>query len=80
MVKAGQFKVPFGRQQLASAMNQQFVDRAAVEDTFARGRDIGVQLWGTPFKGLLDWRVGVFNGNGRSVTRNDKFLAKISPK
>lgn len=71
MVKAGQFKVPFGRQQLASAMNQQFVDRAAVEDTFARGRDIGVQLWGTPFKGLLDWRVGVFNGNGRSVTRND---------
>lgn len=71
MVKAGQFKVPFGRQQLTSAMNQQFVDRSAVSDIFARGRDIGVQLWGTPFKGALDWRVGVFNGNGRTVTRND---------
>jgi phosphate-selective porin OprO/OprP len=71
MVKAGQFKVPFGRQQLTSAMSQQFVDRSAVSDIFARGRDIGVQLWGTPFKGLLDWRVGVFNGNGRTVARND---------
>ena len=71
MVKAGQFKVPFGRQQLTSAMSQQFVDRSAVSDIFARGRDIGLQLWGTPFKGLLDWRVGVFNGNGRTVARND---------
>ena len=48
MLKAGQYKVPFGRQQLTSSGNQQFVDRSVVSDTFARGRDIGVQLWGTP--------------------------------
>ncbi len=71
MLKAGQYKVPFGRQQLTSSGNQQFVDRSVVSDTFARGRDIGVQLWGTPLAGKLDWRVGVFNGNGRTVTRND---------
>ena len=71
MVKFGQFKVPFGRQELTSSGSQQFVDRATVSNTFARGRDIGVQLWGTPMDGKVDWRVGAFNGNGRTVSRND---------
>jgi phosphate-selective porin OprO and OprP len=71
MLKAGQYKVPFGRQQLTSSGNQQFVDRSVVSDTFARGRDIGLQLWGTPLNSKIDWRVGVFNGNGRTATRND---------
>ena len=71
MVKAGQFKVPFGRQELTSSGSQQFVDRTLVSNTFARGRDIGVQLWGTPFSSKIDWRVGLFNGNGRTVSRND---------
>jgi phosphate-selective porin OprO and OprP len=70
-LKVGQFKVPFGRQELTSSGNQQFVDRAAVSNTFARGRDIGIQLWGTPLGGKLDWRVGAFNGAGRNVTSND---------
>lgn len=70
-VKVGQFKVPFGRQQLTSSGNQEFVDRATVSDTFARGRDLGVQISGTPMRGKLDWRLGVFNGNGRTVTAND---------
>lgn len=70
-LKAGQFKVPFGRQELTSSGSQQFVDRAAVSNTFARGRDIGFQVWGTPLAGKLDWRVGVFNGNGRTVSLND---------
>jgi phosphate-selective porin OprO and OprP len=70
-LRAGQFKVPFGRQELTSSGSQQFVDRAAVSNTFARGRDIGFQLWGTPLSGKLDWRVGAFNGNGRTVSAND---------
>jgi hypothetical protein len=71
MLKAGQYKVPFGRQELTSSGSQQFVDRSAVSNTFARGRDIGVQLWGTPFNSRFDWRLGLFNGNGRTVSRND---------
>ena len=71
MLKFGQFKVPFGRQELTSSGSQQFVDRSVVSNTFARGRDIGVQLWGTPMDSKIDWRVGVFNGNGRTVSRND---------
>jgi phosphate-selective porin OprO and OprP len=70
-LRAGQFKVPFGRQELTSSGSQQFVDRSAVSNTFARGRDIGFQLWGTPLGGKLDWRVGAFNGNGRTVSTND---------
>ena len=70
-LKGGQFKVPFGRQQLTSSGNQQFVDRSIASDRFARGRDIGLQAWGLPAGGKLDWRVGVFNGNGRTVSRND---------
>ncbi len=70
-LKAGQYKVPFGRQELTSSGSQQFVDRSAVSNLFARGRDIGVQVWGTPLGGKLDWRVGAFNGNGRTVSAND---------
>lgn len=70
-LKAGQFKVPFGRQELTSSGSQQFVDRSLVSNEYARGRDIGVQVWGLPAKGKLDWRFGVFNGNGRTVSRND---------
>jgi phosphate-selective porin OprO/OprP len=69
-LKFGQFKVPFGRQELTSSGSQQFVDRAAVSNTFARGRDLGVQLWGLPARGRLDWRVGIFNGEGRNQTAN----------
>lgn len=71
MFKAGQFRVPFGREELTSSGSQQFVERTNVSGAFARGRDIGVQLWGTPHEGKLDWRIGLFNGNGRNVSRND---------
>jgi phosphate-selective porin OprO/OprP len=70
-LKAGQFKVPFGRQELTSSGSQEFVDRSIVSNEFARGRDIGLQLWGTPLGNRLDWRVGIFNGNGRTTSRND---------
>lgn len=75
MLKAGQFKVPFGRQELISSGSQQFVDRSIVSNEFAKGRDVGVQAWGTPMNGKFDWRAGIFNGNGRtrSANDNDKF-------
>jgi hypothetical protein len=73
-IKAGQFKVPFGRQELTSSGSQQFVDRSAVSNEFARGRDIGVQLWGQfgreGVADLVEWRAGVFNGAGRTTSRN----------
>jgi hypothetical protein len=71
MIKFGQFKVPFGRQELTSSGSQQFVDRSAVSNEYAKGRDMGLQLWGELKNALVDWRVGAFNGNGRLKTAND---------
>ena len=71
MVKFGQYKVPFGRQELTSSGSQQFVDRSQVSNTYARGRDTGVQLWGRLFGDRIEWRAGAFNGNGLTRTTND---------
>ncbi|MBN2370320.1 MAG: hypothetical protein JXO72_07525 [Vicinamibacteria bacterium] len=70
-VKLGQFKVPFGRQELTSSGSQQFVDRSIVSGEFAKGRDLGVQLWGLLAAKKLEWRLGAFNGNGRTKSAND---------
>lgn len=69
-VTLGQFKAPFGRQELTSSGSQQFVDRSLVSKAFARGRDIGLQLHGRLGGGLVEWRAGIFNGNGRTRARN----------
>ena len=70
-VHAGQFKVPYGTQELTSSGNQMFVDRALVSNSFLRGRDTGVALWGATTNNKFEWRVGMFNGNGLTRTFND---------
>jgi phosphate-selective porin len=67
----GQYKVPFGRQQLTSSGNQQFVDRSLVADEFERGRDIGVSVQGAVWSNKLEYRAGMFNGNGLNRPGND---------
>jgi len=67
----GQYKVPFGRQQLTSSGNQQFVDRSLVADEYERGRDIGVSVQGAIWSNKLEYRAGVFNGNGLNRPSND---------
>jgi phosphate-selective porin OprO and OprP len=74
-LKAGQFKAPFSQQQLTSSGNQQLVDRSLLDAFFVPGRQLGLQLWGQigpqAYPDFVDWRVGVFNGNGRTSTAND---------
>lgn len=74
-LKAGQFKAPFSHQQLTSSGNQQLVDRSILDSAFAPARQIGVQAWGQvgpeTVPDFVDWRFGVFNGNGRTVSAND---------
>jgi len=67
----GQFKPPYGAQQMTSSGSQQFVDRALVSDTFFRGRETGIAAWGATPNNKWEWRVGMFNGNGRTRTFND---------
>jgi phosphate-selective porin len=75
-VKLGQFKAPFGRQQITSSGAQQFVDRAIQDARYNDARETGLALWGTLGGTKLDWRVMASNGNGRTqvLNDNDKFL------
>ena len=52
----GQYKVPFGRQEMTSSGSQQFVDRSLVSNEFARGRDIGVSVQGAVWSNKLEYR------------------------
>lgn len=70
-LKAGRFKVPFGRQELTSSGSQQFVDRSIVSNEFAKGRDNGLQIGGVGAGGKLHWAGGIFNGAGRTASSND---------
>jgi phosphate-selective porin len=67
----GQYKVPYGRQQLNSSANLQFVDRSLVSDEYERGRDIGVAIQGVLWSNKFEYRVGMFNGNGQNRLTND---------
>lgn len=66
----GQFKAPFGRQELTSSGKQQFVDRSIVSRYYARGRDVGLQVHGQLAGGRVSYAAGAFNGNGRTANRD----------
>jgi phosphate-selective porin OprO and OprP len=77
-VKVGQFKAPFGLEQLASSTRLVTAERTLVTTSLTPERQIGVQIWGKPFanispdqKDLLTYYAGIFNGNGRNINVND---------
>lgn len=74
--RVGQFKVPFGRQELVSDQRLQQTSRAIASDFFAPGRDRGVMFHGGTDTQIVQYRVGVFNGTGLAQAQNtDKSLA-----
>lgn len=75
MPRVGQWKVPFGRQELTSSSALQFVNRSIINDEFGYGRDRGVALMG----GLgpqynFSYSGGIFNGDGRNGKSRDSNL------
>lgn len=73
--QAGQFKVPFGLQQLTSSGRLQFVDRAITDAKFNPGRDMGAMFAGTFAGRRAGYEAGVFNGSGESMRQtNDTHL------
>jgi phosphate-selective porin OprO and OprP len=71
VVHGGQFKVPFGRQEMTSSEKQQFNERSILSGEFTRGRDQGVMVSGRVAGKRLDYAFGVFNGNQRNRPNND---------
>src|SRR5213082_1468650 len=77
-IKIGQWKAPFGLEQLTPDTKLFIIERSLPTGALTPERQIGVQLWGKPFtniwpeqKDLLTYYAGIFNGNGRNVTNND---------
>ena len=80
-VKVGQFKVPFTRQYYQSATKHAFIDVALPVKYLKDGRDIGVELFATNlFEGIVEYHVGVFNGNGLNKSSNDNTDFEIAGK
>src|SRR6266481_4957388 len=77
-IKAGQWKAPFGLEQLTPDTSLYTIERTLPPGTITPERQIGVQLWGKPLAviwpdhaDLLTYYAGIFNGNGRNITNND---------
>jgi phosphate-selective porin OprO/OprP len=68
-IRAGQMKVPFGRQRVVSSGNLQMVDRSIVTGELNIDRDVGLQLLSEDLGGLgglFGYNLGVFGGDGRN--------------
>jgi phosphate-selective porin OprO and OprP len=74
--KFGQFKTPFGYEQLSSDTKLYTIERSLPNDRLTQGRQLGVQAWGNVLDKRLSYAAGIFNGNGanNSGNDNDSFL------
>jgi phosphate-selective porin len=77
-IKMGQWKAPFGLDQLTPDTTLFTIERTLPTGAITPERQIGIQLWGKPFAStwpeqadLLTYYAGIFNGNGRNTTNND---------
>jgi phosphate-selective porin len=77
-IKVGQWKAPFGLEQLTPDTSLYIIERSLPTGAITPERQIGAQLWGKPFasiwpdeKDLLTYYAGIFNGNGRNISNND---------
>jgi phosphate-selective porin OprO and OprP len=75
-LRIGQFKTPFGFEQLYGDPRLLTAERSLVNDRLTLSRQLGVQLWGNALDQRLSYAVGAFNGNGVNNSNNDngKFL------
>jgi len=77
-IKAGQWKAPFGLEQLTPDTTLYTAERTLPTGAITPERQVGIQLWGKPFATIwpgqadaLTYYAGIFNGNGRNITNND---------
>jgi hypothetical protein len=77
-LRAGQFKLPGGREYQTSARNLDFLERSALASALAAGRDLGVMVSGDITKDL-EYDAGLFagDGNGRSARADLTSAARV---
>ncbi len=70
-VRVGQFKTPFGYEQLFSDPRLPLAERALASDRITISRQLGVQVSGDLAERRFNYAVGAFNGNGTNGSAND---------
>jgi phosphate-selective porin len=70
-IRMGQFKTPFGFEQLFSDPRLITIERSLVNDRLTLSRQLGVQVGGDLLEKRLSYAAGVFNGNGANNNFND---------
>jgi phosphate-selective porin len=77
-IKIGQYKAPFGLDQLSPDTKLFLTERSQVTSALTPERQVGLTIWGKPLaslfldqKDLLTYSAGIFNGNGRNFSVND---------
>lgn len=70
-VRIGQFKSPFGYEQLYSDARLPTIERTLVNDRLTFGRQIGVQVMGDLLDKRFSYAVALVNGNSINTTGND---------
>jgi phosphate-selective porin OprO and OprP len=75
-VRLGQFKTPFGYEQLASDTKIYTIERALPSDRLTVGRQVGAAVFGELAGKRVNYQGGLFNGNGvnTSINDNDAFM------
>jgi phosphate-selective porin len=75
-IRIGQFKTPFGYEQLYADPRLFTLERSLVNDRLTVSRQLGMQVGGDLFEKKLSYAVGAFNGNGvnNNFNDDDRFL------
>jgi hypothetical protein len=75
-VRVGQFKTPYGFEQLTSDTKTLTVERALPNDRLTLGRQIGAAVYGDVASKRVSYSLGAFNGTGTNIGSNDsqKFM------
>ncbi len=70
-VKVGQFKTPFGYEQILADTKTVFAERSLPNDRLTENRQIGAAVSGSVLEKRLAYSVGAFNGSGINQGGND---------
>ncbi|TLD41654.1 MAG: hypothetical protein JETT_2080 [Candidatus Jettenia ecosi] len=68
-IKTGYFKVPANRQWNSSGFKLLLQDRSIASDAFKQDRDYGLDIFGKPFDGHMEYHAAVFRGAGQNPSK-----------
>ncbi len=76
--KMGYFKVPFNQQRMTTSAKLLLQDRAIASEAFDQDRDYGVDIYGKPFDGHMEYHAAVFNGAGEDPAEREDLVKALS--